>query len=139
MKNPFKLNSAIASLTSLAIGGAGSAAIDWALEKYNVLPAEWGETAVNAGKAIAGAAVGSMLGGKKGWQPVVKSACDGIATVAVYNIMKENVLPAIDDATPAVTTGLPEGTIGKIELGQRGFRPAGRRIAGLSGADFMAE
>ena len=130
MKNPFKLKSAIATATSVAVAGAGSAAVDWALDKYAVIPSDWGKNTVNAVKLAAGAVLGSMISTKKnGWQPIAKSACDGIATVAAYNLMNDMVLPAADDSDKTDTTsGLPEGMIGRIRMGQRGFA---RRINGV--------
>lgn len=126
MKNPFKLNSAISTATSVFIAGAGSAAVDWALKKYDVLPADWGQTAVNIGKIVAGALVGSAISSKK--YGFVKSMADGVATVAAANL--------VADYLPEGTAGLPEGTIGRLRVGQRGFRRPAKRVAG---ADFMAE
>ena len=112
----FSTKGAIQTATSVVVGGIGSAALDWALKKYDVLPAEWGDTAVQAGKVIAGAVAGSMV--KNSY---VKSALDGIATVAAANLVA-GVLP---ETAPA--SGLPNGMIGRVRLGQRGFRRGGVR------------
>ena len=107
MKNPFKLNSAISTATSVLIAGAGSAAVDWALKKYDVLPADWGQTAVNIGKIVAGALVGSAISSKK--YGFVKSMADGVATVAngtktgVATPTGQNVLSAGDAIRVAYT------------------------------------
>ncbi len=125
----FNTKAAIATATSMAVAGAGSAVVDWALAKYNVIPADWGNTVVQAGKVVIGAVGGSMIKNQ-----IVKSVFDGIATVAAAKLTEE-FLPETT-ATPA---GLPEGTIGRVNrLGQRGFRRGiSRKVAGLAGADFM--
>lgn len=123
----FSTKAAIQTATSVLVGGVGSAALDWALKKYDVLPAEWGDTAVQAGKAIAGAVVGSMVK-----NTYVKSMADGIATVAAANLVA-GFLPET-----ATTAGLPNGTIGRIRLGQRGFRRGVRGTSGTPSA-FMSK
>jgi hypothetical protein len=129
----FNAKSAIATATSMAVAGAGSAVVDWALAKYDVLPAEWGDTAVQAGKIVVGAIGGSMIKNQ-----IAKSVFDGIATVAAAKLVA-GMLP--DDTADGGAksnigpSGLPEGTIGRIRLGQRGFRRG--RVAGMAGADFM--
>lgn len=127
----FNTKSAIATATSMAVAGAGSAVVDWALAKYDVLPASWGDTAVQAGKIVVGAIGGSMIKNQ-----IAKSVFDGIATVAAAKLVA-GMLPE-DDADKGGSTqmtGLPDGTIGRIRLGQRGFRRG--RVAGMGGADFM--
>ena len=128
----FNTKSAIATATSMAVAGAGSAVVDWALAKYDVLPASWGDTAVQAGKIVVGAIGGSMIKNQ-----IAKSVFDGIATVAAAKLVA-GMLPEGDadkNGSALQTTGLPEGTIGRIRLGQRGFRRG--RVAGMGGADFM--
>lgn len=127
----FNTKSAIATATSMAVAGAGSAVVDWLLKKYDVLPAEWGDQAVQIGKLAVGAIGGSMVKNQ-----IAKSVMDGIATVAAAKLT-EGLLPEAgeDGGTALQTTGLPQGTIGRIRMGQRGFRRA--RIAGIQGADFM--
>lgn len=129
----FSTKSAIATATSMAVAGAGSAVVDWALAKYDVLPASWGDTAVQAGKIVVGAIGGSMIKNQ-----IAKSVFDGIATVAAAKLVA-GMLPEGDDAGAKSNigpSGLPEGTIGRIRLGQRGFRRG--RVAGMGGADFMS-
>lgn len=129
----FNTKAAITTATSMAVAGAGSAVVDWVLAKYNVLPADWGDTAVQAGKVVVGAVGGSMIKNQ-----IVKSVFDGIATVAasklVAGMLPETTNNAGSEETET-TAGLPEGTIGRIRLGQRGFRRA--RVSGVAGADFM--
>lgn len=122
----FNTKAAIATATSVVVGGAGSAALDWALKKYDVLPAEWGDTAVQAGKAIVGAIAGSMVK-----NTYVKSAFDGIATVAAANL--------VAGWLPETVNGLPNGMIGRLRLGQRGFRKAGVRGVNATPAAFMSK
>ena len=124
MKKAFKLNSAISTGVSMAVAGAGSAVVDWALEKYNLVPAEWQKTTVNIVKIAGGAVLGSMFDAKK-WYGVPKAIGDGVATVAAANLVS-SLLP--ENSTDAAS-GLPEGTIGRLRMGQRGFRRA--RVAGL--------
>lgn len=128
----FNTKAAITTATSVAVAGAGSAVVDWALKKYDVIPADWGDTVVQAGKIVLGAVGGSMIKNQ-----IVKSVFDGIATVAAANLTK-GFLP--EDA--ATTDGLPQGTIGRIKLGQRGFRvaPKNRKVSGVGNAasSFMA-
>lgn len=125
----FNTKSAISTATSMVVAGAGSAVVDWALAKYDVLPASWGDTAVQAGKIVVGAIGGSMIKNQ-----IAKSVFDGIATVASAKLVA-GMLPEGENGGTLQTTGLPEGTIGRIRLGQRGFRRG--RVAGMAGADFM--
>lgn len=127
----FNTKSAIATATSVAVAGAGSAVVDWALEKYNVIPSDWGDTVVQAGKVVIGAVGGSLIKNQ-----IAKSVFDGIATVAAANLTK-GFLPE----TTTTVEGLPKGTIGRIKLGQRGFRKANRRVSGVGNAasSFMAD
>ena len=127
MKNPFKLNNVLSSAAALAIGGGANVLADYAIEQIGL--SEKNKKYVNAGKIVIGAVGGSMINGKKyGW---LKSAMDGIAIVGASDLING----LVNDEEP--TSGLPEGTIGRIRLGQRGFRPASRRVAGLGGASFM--
>lgn len=124
----FNTKAAIQTAISVGVGGAGSAALDWALKKYDVLPAEWGDTAVQAGKVIVGAVAGSMV--KNSY---VKSAFDGIATVAAANL----VAGFLPETAPAA--GLPNGMIGRVRMGQRGFRRAAVRGTNGTPSAFMSK
>ena len=130
----FNSKSAIKTGVSVLVAGAGSAVADWALEKYDVIPAEYKQY-TNVGKILLGAIGGSMVKNE-----YVKSAMDGIATVAAANLVA-GYLPTEDGGGNAGgnngggTSGLPDGMIGRIRMGQRGFRRA--RVAGVQGADFM--
>lgn len=132
----FNLNSTISNATAMALAGAGSAGIDWLLKKYDVIPGDWDDTVVNAVKVAGGALLASMVDSKTLYG-IPKAAGDGIATVGAYNLVAA-MLPEVGaggNGGTAVTTGLPEGMIGRIRMGQRGFRRA--RVAGVQGADFM--
>lgn len=115
------------TVVNVGIGGASNALIDLGWNKVDFL-AGLGETTKNAIKVAAGAVVGSMISNK-----YARAAADGIATVGVSNLVA-GLLPS--DVEPA--SGLAEGTIGRIRLGQRGFaRRAGKRVAGVAGSNFM--
>lgn len=125
----FNTKSVIATGTAVLAAGAGSAVADWLLAKYDVIPAEYAEY-TNVGKVLIGAVAGSMLTNQ-----IAKSAFDGIATVGAANLVAgwlPTDTPKDDPAKPA--TGLPEGTIGRLRMGQKGFR---RGIRGVNGAVFM--
>lgn len=128
----FSSKSAIQSATSVAIAGAGSAGLDWLVAKYGGELPEWlTGTTLQATKVIGGAVLGSMA-----TNSVVKSICEGVATVAAANLVNEYLPAANTEETKTQTpSGLPEGTIGRVRLGQRGFRRAG--VRGVAGADFM--
>ena len=127
MKNPFKKSSIKDTVVAVGVGGAANVGFDYL---YNLTGLSLGETTKNAIKIAGGAILGSMVSSK-----IARAAADGIAVVGVSDLIASYV--GGSTSTPTVTTGLPEGTIGKIRLGQRGFRRA--RVAGLAGADFMAE
>ena len=128
MKNPFKKSSIKDTVVAVGVGGAANVGFDYL---YNLTGLSLGETTKNAIKIAGGAIMGSMVSSK-----IARAAADGIAVVGVSDMIASYMGGSTPTAT-AVTTGLPEGTIGKIRLGQRGFRRA--RVAGLAGADFMAD
>ena len=118
----FNSKSAIATGTSVFFAGAGSALADWALSKWDVIPAEYAQY-TNIGKVLAGAVVGSMAKNQ-----IIKSAFDGIATVGAAKLV-EGWLPETGAADETATTeGLPKGMIGRLHMGQRGFRRAVRGV-----------
>ena len=121
----FSTKSAIATGTSVLAAGAGSAVADWALAKWDIIPADYAQY-TNIGKVLVGAVVGSMVKNQ-----IAKSAFDGIATVGAANLVA-GWLPAAETTTTTSTdpaAGLPEGMIGRLRMGQRGFR---RGVRGVS-------
>lgn len=131
MKNPFKKSSAIQTAVTVLGAGAGSAVVDWLLEKYNIIDENWEKTTVNAVKIAGGAIAGAMIPNKGMWYGLAKSACDGVATVAAADLVK-SFLPV---NTTSTTEGLPSGTIsGRLRMGQRGFRKAVRGVNGTASA-----
>ena len=128
MKNPFKKSSIKDTVVAVGVGGAANVGFDYL---YNLTGLSLGETTKNAIKIAGGAILGSMVSSK-----IARAAADGIAVVGVSDMIASYMGGSTPTAT-AVTTGLPEGTIGRIRLGQKGFRRA--RVSGLAGADFMAE
>ena len=130
----FSTKSAIATGTAVLTAGVGSAVADWLLAKYDVIPADY-QQYTNIGKVIVGAVAGSMMTNQ-----IAKSAFDGIATVGAANLVKEwlpenGTTKEEETATPA---GLAQGTIGRLRMGQRGFRRAVRGVGGEAGS-FMAK
>ena len=127
MKNPFKLKSILSAGAALAIGGGANVLADYARANVEAL-SKVDDTYYNAGKVVVGAVGSTMISGKKyGW---LKSAFDGIPIVGASDLIKPYIL---DGAS--TTAGLPEGTIGRLRLGQRNFRMPARR--GVHGAPFM--
>ena len=137
MKNPFKKSAIVDTLVNVGVGGAANAVFDAGaalISQYASLE----DTTKNAVKIALGAIAGSMISGNKTWHKVGRAAADGIATVGVSELVK----PYAEQLASKVsgdegTAGLPEGTIGKIRLGQRGFARRARRVAGVAGASFM--
>ena len=133
MKNPFKKSSIIDTVTNVAVGGAANVAMDYALNSigevagFNLSAG----TTKHAVKIAVGALAGSMISNK-----YARAAFDGIATVGAANLIDGlvNGEATTNAGGDSSTSGLPEGTIGKIRMGQKGFR---RRVAGIQGADFM--
>lgn len=129
-----KLNtkSVVATGVSVLGAGVGSAVADWALEKYGV-DSKYEKSTLQAAKIIGGAVLGSIMP-TNGYWPIVKSAFDGIATVAAANLVSE-WLPTNEPATTEAASGLPYGMIGGrrgMRMGQRGF--ARRAVAGTPNA-----
>ena len=132
MKNPFKLKNATSTLMSTAIGGAANVAYDYVYSK--IAPSvDLSDTTKNAIKIALGAIGGSMV--SKSW---AKDACTGIAVVGVSNLIAgymPNGEGAVETETPA---GLPQGMIGRVRMGQRGFRRGVRGVAAAPDA-FMSK
>lgn len=126
MKNLFKKSNILDTVINVGVGGAANVAIDYAFAQIDAL-ASLGDTTKNAIKIAAGAVAGSMVGNR-----YARAAADGVATVGAANLIASYI-----PETTKAASGLPEGTIGCIRLGQRGFRRG--RVAGVAGADFMSE
>lgn len=109
------------TVVNVGVGGAANVAVDYAWGKVDFL-AGLGETTKHAIKIAGGAILGSMVKNK-----YLRAAADGIAVVGVSNLI-ESYLPGVETKTEP-GSGLPEGMIGRVRLGQRGFRRA--RVAGL--------
>ena len=134
MKNPFKKSSIVDTVLNVGIGGAANVAMDYVFSQF-LSDQKWlTENVKNAIKIGAGAIGGSMVSGKAA--RYVRPALDGIATVGASNLIS-GLINDTDDETNKNTSGLPEGTIGRIRLGQRGFARRAR-VAGVAGADFMS-
>lgn len=132
MKNPFKVKNITDTLVNVGVGGAANVAMDYALNSigevagYDLSKG----TTKNAVKIAVGALAGSMFNSK-----YAHAAFDGIATVGAANLIDSLVNGEAGNGGSVVTSGLPEGTIGRIRMGQRGFRRG--RVSGIQGADFM--
>lgn len=136
MFKKFKMNSAISNATAMALAGAAGAGVDWALKKYDVIPGDWDETVVNAAKVLGGAVLASMVDSKTLYG-IPKAVGDGIATVGAYNLVA-GWLPTETKESAAAAAGIdPQSMIGRIRMGQKGFRKAG--IRGVNGAAFMQD
>lgn len=136
MKNPFKKSSIVNTVVNVGIGGAANVAMDYVYANVDAL-ASLGENTKNAIKIAAGAIAGSMVSNQ-----YARAAADGIATVGAANLIASYITPETADTTAAdaaAASGLPSGTIGRIRMGQRGFRRG--RVAGVGAnpSSFMSE
>ena len=122
MKNPFKKQSIIDTLTNVGIGGAANVAIDYAVSSIDEL-ATADPMYVNIGKIAVGALGGTMTKNK-----LVRAAVDGIAVVGVSNLVA-GLLDDTKGGSDEKTTGLAKGTIGRPMLGNR--RYVRRHVAGI--------
>ena len=125
-KNPFNKKSLTTTLMNVGVGGAANVAIDYAWEQVDALQAY--DEYKHIIKIVGGALLGGMVSAS--W---ARAAADGIATVGVSNLIASYL---DKDATPASesTTGLPNGTIGKLRYGSKRFGGKGR-MAGIE--DFQ--
>lgn len=130
MKNPFKKLNLVDTAVNLVVGGGANVAMDYAFAKIDALSsvAEY----KNVIKIAAGAVAGAVISNK-----YARMAADGIATVGMSNLIAEYIAPETATETTATPAGLPEGTIGRIRLGQRGFK-GGRGVRGVQGSEFMS-
>lgn len=133
MKNPFKLKNVISSATAIALGGAGNVAMDYAFANIpflQTLGTDGGATPTttkNAIKVVVGAVGGSLVPTKYGW---AKSALDGTAIVGASELISS----LINESEP--TSGAP--FIGRVRMGQRGFRVARKgAVRGTGVVPFM--
>ena len=121
MKNPFKKQSIIDTLTNVGIGGAANVAIDYAVSSIDAL-ATADPMYVNIGKIALGALGGTMTKNK-----LVRAAVDGVAVVGVSNLVAGLLNDDTKEAAPAA--GLAKGTIGRPMLGNR--RYVRRHVSGI--------
>lgn len=119
MKNPFKKQSIVDTLTNVGIGGAANVAIDYAVSQIDAL-ATVSPTYVNVGKIALG-----VLGGTMSKNKLVRAAVDGVAVVGVSNL----VAGLLDNTETTPPSGLAKGTIGRPMLGNR--RYVRRRVSGI--------
>ena len=125
-KNPFKKKSIIDTVVNVGVGGAANVAIDYVVNQVEAIKS-LGDTTVNLIKVAAGALVGSMVENK-----VARAAADGVATVGVSNLISG--LMADEGAA-----GLPQGTIGRVRLGNRAYKRVHRGAAGTPTAGVMGK
>ena len=128
MKNPFKKLNLVDTAVNLVVGGGANVAMDYAFANISALDSV--KEYKNVIKIAAGAVAGAVISNK-----YARMAADGIATVGMSNLIAEYIAPETTEE-PKSTTGLPEGTIGRIRLGQRGFK-GGRGVRGVQGSDVM--
>lgn len=125
-KNLFKKQSIMDTVVNVGIGGAANVAVDYAVNQVESIKS-LGDTAINAGKIVLGAVVGSMVGNK-----YLRAACDGVATVGVANLVSGLIE---ETAAPA---GLPFGTIGRPRLGNQAYKRVVRRpVSGVHACGVM--
>lgn len=130
-KNPFKKSSIVDTVVNVGIGGAANVAIDYVVNQVEAIQS-LGDTTINAMKIVAGAVVGSMVSDK-----FARAAADGVAIVGVSNLISG----LMDDSseTPAPSSGLPFGTIGKVRPGNRAYRRARKVISGVNPGAVMGK
>ena len=135
MKNPFKKSNIVDTLVNVGVGGAANVAFDYVADQIDAV-ASLESTTKNAVKIALGAVAGSMISNK-----YLRAAADGIATVGVSNLVagymgtEESGSNSGSSVSPA--TGLPNGTIGRLSMGQRGFARRAKALRGVGKADFM--
>lgn len=121
MKNPFKKLNLVDTATNLLAGAGVNIAVDYAMENVDALAsvkeyADW----IKVGVGVLG---GTMVSNK-----IIRQGLDGLATVGATSLAKSFIGTESESAeTPA---GLPQGTIGRLRVGQGAFR-RNRRVAGL--------
>lgn len=109
-KSLFKKKSIMDSLVNVGVGGAANVAIDYAWSALGQSVASL-EEYKNIIKVAGGAIVGSMVTSK-----VARAAADGVATVGVANL-----IAGLMGTEENSTSGLPAGTIGRVQAGNPYF------------------
>lgn len=128
-KNPFKKQSIIDTVVNVGIGGAANVAIDYVVGQIDAIQS-LGDTTINALKIATGAVVGSMVSDK-----FARAAADGVATVGVSNLIAGLMA---DEPSPAPSSGLPYGTIGRVRPGNRAYRRA-HKVSGVNAGAVMGK
>lgn len=119
-KNLFKKQGVVTTVVNAGIGGASNVIADTIIANVDALATvdrKW----INAGKMVLGAIAGSMSNSK-----YVHAATDGIAVVGASELAREIMDGFGESETPA-PSGLPNGTVGRVTMGDRYFRGAARR------------
>lgn len=131
MKNPFKKQSIIDTVTNVGIGGAANVAIDYAVSQIGAL-ASVEPMYVNIGKIAVGAIGGSMIKGK-----IARAAFDGVATVGAANLISSLIGGSDAETTAGLTRN---GTIsGRPVLGNRRYVRAKQAGIGAAANAFMGK
>lgn len=120
MAKIFKKQSLVDTAINVGIGGVANVAIDYAFSAIDTLNG-LGSTTKNAIKIAAG-----VLGGSMSTDKWVRAAVDGIAVVGASELVSGWLTKTTS------TSGLPQGTIGRVRTGNRYFR-SGRKVSGLNG------
>lgn len=124
----FNTKSALSTAGAYAIGGAGNAAMDYAVENIDALkglsPLVLG--LVKIGVGVAGRSLTK--------QPIINQAADGVGIAGAGDIIKGMLDGSIslggDDSAAAPASGLPQGVIGRVRAGNRRFM-SGRKVSGV--------
>ena len=119
MKNPFKKLNLVDTATNLLAGAGVNIAVDYAMENVDALAsvkeyADW----IKVGVGVLG---GTMVSNK-----IIRQGLDGLATVGATSLAKS----FIGTESESAAAGLPQGTIGRLRVGQGAFR-RNRRVAGV--------
>ena len=119
----FNKKSALTTAKNVLIGGAANAAIDAAVQSVEAFSSikTIDPLYVDGAKVLLGSVAGAAVSPSSIW----RAAADGVATVGASNLaaqLIEKVIPA---------SGVPfMGGVGRVRMGQRGFKRAGVRGAG---------
>lgn len=119
IKNPFKKQGLVTSLTNIAVGGAANVAVDAVVANVSTL-ATMDPRYIQGGKIVLGALLGSMSNDK-----YIHAAADGMAVVGASELISGLV-----NGTTSAPAGLPRGTVGAARMGDRYFKKAAARKTG---------